>query len=578
MKTARLPHVVSRRNTKARPERRDVQRGPAAVESGARAEAKRWGATRDAGTRLQLLIAMLEQVPSGALIAEAPSGRIVFWNEQARRHWPDLVPVPSMVERACRCQVTHSDGRPCAADEWPLTRALRTGRFVASDALEFIGEDGTRTIMDVRCTPVRDDDGQISAAVAILQDVTERTHAERALETSRARYENLYQEAPDMFASVAVDTQCIVQCNQTLATTTGYTRDELLGMPLRTLHHPNCRREFEAAIAQVRQAGRVRDAELQLQGKDSGVLDVSLSMAAIRDEQGNQYYRSTWRDITERTHAQAALREQQAELERSRVKLQALAGQLLTAQEDERRRISRDLHDDLNQRLALLTVEIEALCQQLPRSKHAIVQRLRALRDGAVELSDAVHSLAYQLHASILDDSGLPAALQSLVADVTRREGIEVELRHGRLIDALPSDIASCLYRVAQEALRNVARHSRVTHARLTLDQSAREISMTIADAGVGFDVPDAPARARDCGHAGTGTLGWRDVHGRVAPRQRDGGARAGYPAEGGRVTRPRVLLADDHTLMLAGLRKLPGTAVRAGGHRGRWPRAGRSG
>ena len=227
----------------------------------------------------------------------------------------------------------------------------------------------------------------------------------------------------------------------------------------------------------------------QKQTKKGRTIDVQVAWAYKRDAQGRVTgFTSVITDVTERKHAQAALRDNQAELERSRLELQALAGRLLTAQEDERRRISRELHDDINQRLALLTLEMEVLHQQLPRSRRATAERLGTLRDRVVELSDDVHRLAYQLHASILDDLGLPAALRSDVADFTRREGITVELQQPHVTEPIPPDVASCLYRVAQEALRNVAKHARAAHVTVSLESVTAGIKLAIADSGVGFD------------------------------------------------------------------------------------------
>ena len=477
---------------------------------------------RAPATRPRWLRAILEQMPSGVLIAESPSGTIVFWNEQATKTWPNFLPVPDGLDGLSRCQLIHPDGRPYAPEEWPLARVVQTGVSEASEQVEFVSDNGTRTVIDVRCTPVRDDKGQISAVIAILQDVTDRKRTEQALEASRARYENLYQDAPDMFASVTVDTECIVQCNQTLVSTTGYAREELLGRPVRDLHHPTSWPALAKALERVRHAGRAR-AELQLTCKSGEVIDVSLSMAAIRDERGALYYRSTWRNITDRKRAEVVLQQQRAQLERSRTELQALAGRLLTAQEDERRLISRELHDDINQRLALLTLDMEALYQRLPPSRRATAERLRGLRDRVVQLSDDVHRLAYQLHTSILDDLGLPAALQSYVTDYTRREGIPIELTQGQPLDPIPPDAASCLYRVTQEALRNVAKHAHAKQVTLRLESSAGGIKIVIADDGVGFDAGDTQHR-----RSGLGVVGMQErvrlVGGRFKLASRPGG------------------------------------------------------
>ena len=476
-----------------------------------------------ARTRLRWLRAVLEQMPSGVLVAEAPSGRVVFWNAQAITTWPDFLDAP---DGARRCRAIRSDGRPYTLDDWPLAHALTSGAVVASEEVEFRGDDGARTVMDVRCVPVRDTAGRISAAVAIMQDITERKRAAQALVASQARYENLYQDAPDMFASVDVDTERLVQCNQTLVSVSGFGRDTLIGRPLGELHDEGSAPALARAIAQVGRTGRVHDTELRLRCKDGGVIDVSLTIAAIRDEQDHLYHRVTWRDVTERKRTHAALKNYQTELERSHRELHALAGRLFGAQEEERRRISRELHDDLNQRLALLTLDIEALSQKVPRSRRATTERLRAVRDRVVELSDDVHGLAYQLHPSILDDLGLAAALRSHIADVTRREGIAIELSEDGLTGPIPADVASCLYRVAQEALRNVVKHAQPASVTVHLDSSSDGVTMAVDDSGVGFDPRGTP-------HRGLGLVGMEErvrfVGGQFSLTSR--------PGEGTRVT-----------------------------------------
>ena len=451
-------------------------------------------------TRLLWLRAVLEQMPSGVIVAEAPSGNIVFWNDRATAVWPDVLDAP---EGARQCRAIRSDGGVYTADTWPLTRALKTGAVVASEEVEFRAEDGTHTMMDVRCVPVRDQTGSVSAVVAILHDITERKLAERALKASHARYENLYQDAPDMFASITVDTEQVVQCNETLLRATGFGRREVIGRPIRELHAPGSARALKQAIEQVGRDGRVHERELRLKRKDGSILAVSLSMASIRDEQGNLYYRAIWRDITDRKRAQTALKTKQNELARSQAELQALAGRLLGAQEDERRRISRELHDDVNQRLAILTLDIESLQDKVPRSRRAVAERLRAARDRLVELSDNVHGLAYQLHPSILDDLGLAAALRSHVSDLTRREAIAIELTED-VATPIPPEAAACLYRVAQEALRNVVKHAHASRVVLDVKSSADGVTLSIDDSGVGFAPGDEP-------HHGLGVVGMQE-------------------------------------------------------------------
>ena len=437
------------------------------------------------------LTAVLGELPSAVLVLEAPTSQAVFWNDQATRAWPSFLQCPPALADVdlVRCQLYRADGRRYGAENWPAARSLSSASAVMEE-VRLTTPDDTETHVEMRCTPMCDAGGQVVAVMAMSQDVTARRRAEQALKASQARFESLYQDAPDMFASVTVDRQEIVQCNETLIRATGFSRDELLHRSIRELHHPGCWLDLAVTLDLVRRAGRVRDQELQLLCKNGTTMDVSLSVAAIRDEKDNLYYRSTWRDITERVAAQLVIDQKQTQLEHSQLELQALAGRLLTAQEDERRRISRELHDDFNQRLAMLTLEIETLHQELPESRKETIERLGALRDGIVSLSDAVHSLAYQLHASILDDLGLSAALESYLAAYKRRESIDVEFTRSDVIDALPADVASCLYRVAQEALRNVARHASATRVTVKVEEHAEGISMAVSDDGAGFDIP----------------------------------------------------------------------------------------
>ena len=317
-----------------------------------------------------------------------------------------------------------------------------------------------------------------------------RLQSLRALEAARARYENLYQDAPDMFASVTVDTERVVQCNATLLRATGYRRHEVIGRHVRDLHDTGCADALALALEAARANGRARDVELRLRRQDGGLLDVSLSMALIRDERQNYYYRSIWRDVTDRKRAEDALRRKQEELECSQAELQALAGRLLTAQDDERRRISRELHDDVNQRLAMLTLDVESLQARVPRSGRETAERLAAIRDRLVELSDDVHGLAYGLHPSVLDHLGLKAALRSYVADLRRHESIRIDLRLEAGVEPLPAEVAACLYRVVQAALGNVVRHAHASRVTVEVEPADTGIRLSVADDGVGFAVP----------------------------------------------------------------------------------------
>jgi PAS domain S-box-containing protein len=202
-------------------------------------------------------------------------------------------------------------------------------------------------------------------------------------------------------------------------------------------------------------------------------------------------------------------------LESSRETLQKLTLQLLRVQEDERRRISRDLHDDINQRLALLAMDIEAVGRELSSSPDHLGRAVQEIQDRVVDLSDVVRHLAYQLHPSILDDLGLPIALQRLVDEFTARSHIRGSFGHKDIPAVVPQEIASCLYRVAQESLSNVARHASASRVDVELTRSQSELIVTITDNGVGFD-----SERSGHGSQGLGLIGMKErvalVHGEL--------------------------------------------------------------
>ncbi len=186
-------------------------------------------------------------------------------------------------------------------------------------------------------------------------------------------------------------------------------------------------------------------------------------------------------DITERRRAERSLQE-------SRQELRALAGRLINAEEEERKRISRELHDDLSQKLAMLAFDTGSLVLAPPPSMDEMREPLRNLQARIVQLSQHVRQISHQLHPTILEDLGLTAALSELCEEFSAREGIEVAFEQEAMPKNLPVYVASCLYRVAQEALHNVSKHARATRVRLKISGSPEGFHLSICDTGIGFD------------------------------------------------------------------------------------------
>lgn len=196
-------------------------------------------------------------------------------------------------------------------------------------------------------------------------------------------------------------------------------------------------------------------------------------------------------DITERKQAEEALHRNQQELHQQQVQLEELTSKLLTAQERERQRIARDLHDDVSQRLAALVLEVASL-ERCPSTVPAdLTQALRPLREQLEHLSDDVHTLAYRLHPSLLEHAGLRPAVEDHVQQVSRRTGLPVHLKILDVPNAVTLDQATCLFRVMQESVQNVVKHAQATTVTVQLRGSSKGIGLSVIDNGKGFDPQD---------------------------------------------------------------------------------------
>jgi len=189
---------------------------------------------------------------------------------------------------------------------------------------------------------------------------------------------------------------------------------------------------------------------------------------------------------------------------------------LIAAQEQERARIARELHDDINQRLALLTIGIEQARQDLiSASPFEVDQCMRELKKQVVSVATDIHTVAHDLHSSCLDYVGFVPAVKKLAEELGKRHGIQIEIKNDGVPDAPPAEISLCLFRIVQEGLRNAARHSGSKRVEVRLQKTTDQIHLTLRDSGKGFDV------AAIAGRQGLGLASMRErirlVNGKIA-------------------------------------------------------------
>ena len=164
-----------------------------------------------------------------------------------------------------------------------------------------------------------------------------------------------------------------------------------------------------------------------------------------------------------------------------------LSGRFITAREEELKHIARDLHDDLNQRVALISIELEQVAQELGPSKN-VTTRVKEIQKKIEEISADIHRMSYQLHPSKLDHLGLAATLRSFCKELSDSRRMAINFRDIDLSPGLPKNVELCLFRVAQEALQNAVKYSGAALIEVTLRRSGGRVKLVVSDNGSGFD------------------------------------------------------------------------------------------
>jgi PAS domain S-box-containing protein len=172
--------------------------------------------------------------------------------------------------------------------------------------------------------------------------------------------------------------------------------------------------------------------------------------------------------------------------------LERVSGQLIEAQEKERSRIARELHDDICQRLALLSMELAQTNRSSSGSPDALKKSLEDIQKHCSEIAGDVQSLSHQLHSSKLEHLGIVAAIRGFCVEISKQHQVNIEFSEKRVPDDLPKDVALSLFRVAQEALHNAVKYSGVSQFAIELSGMEDAVRLVVSDAGAGFDVGEA--------------------------------------------------------------------------------------
>jgi len=427
-----------------------------------------------------------DRVHGGAV--NAASEAIVTVDEQQR-----IVMINPAAQRMFGCTVADALGSPLSrfipADRREA-HARHVAEFAQAGMLEArMGERGRVTGLrangetfpaeaSISRVAVSTPTGLAHYFTALLRDLSQEHQLQQQIDALYERMRAVFELAP--VAIWITDGDRIVFANRACAALFGTRESEaLIGRSIYELLAPESCDAVRQTMAQALQDGAVAPTiHERIACVDGRLRDVVIAIASLPDH-GRTVVQMVITDITERAR-------ESRELERSRRDLRRLSASMVQAREDERRRIARELHDELGQRLSALKMELSSLGTESVGPARA--RRIGAMLEMVDDTVASVRRIATELRPLMLDDLGLNAAIEWLADSWSRRMGVAVKLHLKAAEPALDDAVNIALYRMVQEALTNIARHAHASQVCIEIEQSAGELHLTVMDNGIGFD------------------------------------------------------------------------------------------
>jgi PAS domain S-box-containing protein len=328
-------------------------------------------------------------------------------------------------------------------------------------------------------------DGNATRMMGMAIDVTDRRLAEEKLRESEQRFRLVANTAPVMIWMSGVN-RLYTYLNQPWLDFTGRSLAEELGNGWSEGVHPEDLSKCLKTYGEAFDARESFEMEYRLRRHDGEYRWViNLGVPRLNSDDSFAGYIGSSIDVTERKLAEEALL--------------TVSRRLIEAHEEERTWLARELHDDVNQRLALIAVNLDVLKRELPELASNAWLHLSEVREQIKELGIDVQALSHRLHSSKLKYLGLTAAASTFCKEFSERKRVQIDLQCDTIARTVPEEISLCLFRVLQEALQNASKHSGSQHYQVSIKHAANEIVLTVSDSGTGFD-PQLAVHGRGLG------------------------------------------------------------------------------
>jgi PAS domain S-box-containing protein len=481
---------------------------------------------RQKAERATTLLAAIVDFSDDAIISKSLNGIITSWNRAAERIFGYTT------EQAIGQHITLIIPVDRHAEETKILERLKRGERIDHFETVRVNKDGTLLDVSLTISPVKDGNGNIIGASKVARDITERKRTESALRESQERFKAIVETTPECVKLVAID-GTLLHMNPPGLAMVGADCDEMvLGKNFYDFIASHDRERFQTFNEAVC-SGERGALEFDIVGLDGTARRMETHAAPLRMVDGNVVQLAVTRDITERTRAQEVLRQSEERLRtladgleiqvRTRTQelehrneevlqqseqLRELSNRLVQTQDEERRRIARELHDSAGQIITALGMNLASMTQYV-RKNPALGKVLDDSQNLVQQLNKEIRTTSYLLHPPLLDESGLPEAIRWYMEGLTDRSDLLVDLNISEDFGRLPGDMEMAVFRVVQECLTNIHRHSDSKTATLRLFRCTDGVVLEIQDAGKGM--PSDKLNEIHLQRSGVGIAGMRE-------------------------------------------------------------------
>jgi PAS domain S-box-containing protein len=353
---------------------------------------------------------------------------------------------------------------------------LKTGKIPKIWEFSLVWKDGSTKIFEVNPSPIFEN-GVIVGTRGVMRDITERKMMEDALRSSEQRLRLMFESVTDG-VTVTDLSGIVTDVNEKVVDIHGCkNKGEILGKNAFELIAEHDRARAIENMRKTLKKGFIKNIEYNLLRSDSSEFPGELSASVLKDTLNNPIgFIAITRDISEQ--------------KRLRENMQFYIAEITRAQEEERKRIARELHDDTTQSLATLALEIDAVGRGKKRVPEEARQQLQYLREKTINILEEVRRFSHQLRPDVLDQLGLMPALELLTKEMNREGKIKAHVEISGSVRRLSSEAELVLFRIAQEALRNASRHSEGTAAMISVSFTKNKVTLVVTDNGHGFKIP----------------------------------------------------------------------------------------